>query len=380
MRVRRCSTLLIEPREVRGVDLAGVLAGGTGWSSAIQWIALTAHRDDEIILDDAMLRVLGKVSPRRWSARHELERQSSVEVIDRLLAHELLVPDGSVADEALRESHWVGLSAIAHRHLRWRHVDSSAIDRSMPLLEQLGEPPPPTRERVEAAKRLPLPAPAVQPHALESLVEQRTTCRNFDPLRHLDAGLLSTVLFRVYGARKVAVISDIAVLKKAAPSAGGLHPVEAYVLIRRVDGFQPGLYHYHPIDNALEPITELADADAADLALRFVACQHWFADAPVQVILAARFRRNFWKYRGHAKAYRAVVLDAGHLSQMQYLAATELGLAAFITAAVNEGDIEDAFGLDPMEEGILAVTGFGYRAGTMDHLEFDPLHAVWPAS
>jgi SagB-type dehydrogenase family enzyme len=98
----------------------------------------------------------------------------------------------------------------------------------------------------------------------------------------------------------------------------------------------------------------------------------------VQVVLAARFRRTFWKYRNHAKAWRAVVLDAGHLSQLQYLVATELGLAAFITAAVNEGDIEDAFGLDPMVEGVLAVTGFGYRATAMAELEFDPLHAVWP--
>ena len=31
--------------------------------------------------------------------------------------------------------------------------------------------------------------------------------------------------------------------------------------------------------------------------------------------MAPRWRRNFWKYRNHAKAYRALLLDAGHLSQ-----------------------------------------------------------------
>src|SRR3546814_4882794 len=56
-------------------------------------------------------------------------------------------------------------------------------------------------------------------------------------------------------------------------------------------------------------------AQAGALALRFVAGQHWFADAPMLVVLAARVRRNFWKYRNHPKAYRAIVLDAGHLSQ-----------------------------------------------------------------
>ena len=72
------------------------------------------------------------------------------------------------------------------------------------------------------------------------------------------------------------------------------------------------------------------------------------------------------------------MLDVGHLSQTLYLAATELGLAAFITAAINEVDIEEAFGLDPLEEGPLAVCGFGIRAAERSEVEFDPLHAVWP--
>ncbi|MGH8172991.1 MAG: nitroreductase family protein, partial [Rhodanobacteraceae bacterium] len=77
-------------------------------------------------------------------------------------------------------------------------------------------------------------------------------------------------------------------------------------------------------------------------------------------------------------AYRALILDVGHLSQAMYLAATELGLAAFITAAINEVDIEQAFGLDPLEAGPLAVCGFGIRAGERSEVEFDPLGAVWP--
>jgi SagB-type dehydrogenase family enzyme len=96
------------------------------------------------------------------------------------------------------------------------------------------------------------------------------------------------------------------------------------------------------------------------------------------VMPTSRFIRNFWKYRNHAKAYRALILDVGHLSQTLYLAATELGLAAFITAAVNEIDIENAFGLDPLEEGPLAVCGFGLRGPERNEVEFDPLNAVWP--
>ena len=122
----------------------------------------------------------------------------------------------------------------------------------------------------------------------------------------------------------------------------------------------------------------LGDDEATVLATRFVAAQTYFSVAPVLVIPASRFGRNFWKYRNHSKAYRALILDIGHLSQTLYLAATELGLGAFITAAVNEVDIEQAFGLDPLEEGPLAVCGFGYRGAERHEVEFDPNHAVWP--
>jgi putative peptide maturation dehydrogenase len=192
---------------------------------------------------------------------------------------------------------------------------------------------------------------------------------------------MSRILHRVFGAQATQpVTGDVAILKKTSPSAGGLHPTEAYLLIQRVDGVSPGLYHYHVGDHALEPL-RLVDADTAHaLAMQFLAHQDWFAAAHVIVILAPRFRRSFWKYREHAKVYRAVTLDVGHLSQTLQISATEFGLGAFVTAAINEIDIEQALELDPMQESPLAVCGFGWRAATRERMEFDPLRAVWPAT
>ena len=149
--------------------------------------------------------------------------------------------------------------------------------------------------------------------------------------------------------------------------------------IQNVVGIEPGLYFYGCVSHVLQPLKIMHSTDASRLAHTFVAQQRYFANAPVQVVLVTRFERNFWKYRNHAKAHRATILNAGHLSQTLYLAATELGLAAFITAAVNEGDIEDAFGFDPMQLGVVAVCGFGYRGDVREEIELDPLHAVWPA-
>jgi putative peptide maturation dehydrogenase len=209
--------------------------------------------------------------------------------------------------------------------------------------------------------------------AYEALLKRRVTCRNFDARRSLGLDDLAAVLYRAFGAFGSGQFGPgFRALKKGSPSGGGMHPVEAYVLARRVDGLAPGCYHYHPLAHALEPLELPVRADRLPaLSRRLVAGQRYLAAAPVLVVLAARFVRNQWKYRRHAKAYRVMVLDAGHLSQTFQLAATELGLGSFITAAINEVDCERAFGLDPMQEGVFAVLGVGHRSAKRRTLEFD---------
>ena len=123
-----------------------------------------------------------------------------------------------------------------------------------------------------------------------------------------------------------------------------------------------------------------SEFDIADFARRMVAGQHYFADAAVLLVVAVRFPRSFWKYRKHPKIYRAILIESGHASQNLYLAATELGLGAYVTAAINEIDIEAAFGLDPLLEGPIAVCGFGPRAHTRTTVELDPSERVWDAT
>jgi SagB-type dehydrogenase family enzyme len=75
-------------------------------------------------------------------------------------------------------------------------------------------------------------------------------------------------------------------------------------------------------------------------------------------VMTARFERSFWKYR-HPRGYAVVLMDAAHLSQTLYLVAGELGLGAFVSAAVNAGNIEDLLGLDGLGEGVVAACGVG---------------------
>lgn len=387
MQVRRCAVLWLEPRETASFELEVLLAGGTGVVSTMQWFAHAPQLPAPVEVDGDDVALLGSLSPSDWIEAAPLRERHGAGRVRTLLRAGLLIGRGKAwaeqcaTDEAFRTQYWYGLASVWHAASRWQGLDAAreVADEGMDTAEGLrgryGVPPPELHGRVEPAQRLPLPV--AEKTSLDELLDQRSTCRNFDTTVALSKDMFAAVLARAFGVRGgVHAADDFDVLKKTSPSGGALHPTEAYLIVQRVEGITPGLYHYHAGDHALEPLP--SPDDLAAFAKLAVAGQHWFADAPVLVVLAPRFARNFWKYRNHAKAYRVVILDIGHLSQTLYLSATELGLGAFITAAINEVDIEQAFGLTGYVDGPLAVCGFGARADTMVTSEFDPNRKVWP--
>lgn len=360
---------MFEPRERVEFSFESIASGGSGLQKKAEWVALIPHDDAETVVDAVEMEALGAISPSEWTAFEELQATHSPAVVDALLDKHLLIVEDSDADmydRKLRARHWRPASAVMHYASRWRGIGAKQNNEDLSdtlggqIADWLGPPPPLIRERADADARVRLPREAPSP--FEDLLRQRATCREFDSSRKLSLAQFAAVLFRVFGARAVdEPAPGIRLLKRNVPSAGGLHPTEAYLLVQNVDGIAPGLYHYHPIDHALEPIKAMSAEDAAAMANHFVSAQSYLANAHAIAVLASRFERTFWRYRNHTKAYRALILDIGHLSQTLYLAATELGLGAFVTAAVNEVDIEQAFELDPFEEGPLAVCGFGCR-------------------
>ncbi|WCD84270.1 hypothetical protein KPP03845_100592 [Streptomyces xanthophaeus] len=386
MRIRRCTVLFLEPREEVDFDLDSLLTGGAGLSRTRRWLALAAHLDAEVEVDAPHRELLGRLSPGEWQEADSLDAEESALLAELIDSGLVIADDGRRAahrerDEVLRAGHWWPPAAMMHRLARWEGLDSvsrmeaNEMTTAADLRRKLGPPPAHAFERKDASDRVPLPR--IDGNAFDAMLARRATCRNFDGERALPLALCAHMLQRVFAAQsQVRVDDDTVFLKKHTPSGGGLHPTEAYLIVQNVDGLAPGLYHYHAVDHVLERLPA-PDEPLEQFARRALAGQHWFCDAPVLAVLAPRYARSFWKYRHHAKAYRALVLDSGHLSQTLYLSATELGLGAFVTSAINEVDIEHGFGLDPLAEGPLAVCGFGWRAPEMTTGEFDPAQEVW---
>lgn len=384
MKLRRCTIVMFEPREEVQFDLQAILQGRAELATRSAWFAIAAHLDQPVAVSVAQRELLGGLSPRHW--QHASSLEDSQQVWQPLLDAGLLISDDEsyslhrLRDEALRDSHWWPLSALAHRHGRWEGVDSAAemhannLTTASGLRSQLGAPPPAVEPRPGHYE----PLPPVGRTDYDQLLERRTTCRNFDGQRSISRELLAQLLQRTVKAQAVVQVeADTEFLKKNVPSGGGLHATETYLLVQRVDDLQPGLYHYHPVQHALVALPRHCDRPLQEVANAMLSGQDWFADAAAHLVLVPRYARTYWKYRNHAKAYRALLLDVGHISQALYMAATERGMAAFVTAAINEGDTEAAFGLDGITQSPVAIVGVGWRGETLGTAEFDPNRLVW---
>jgi SagB-type dehydrogenase family enzyme len=234
------------------------------------------------------------------------------------------------------------------------------MDRSNWSLERLKAvlpktPPPKTLKTVKEAAKVSLPRRVFPDSEFVRVLMARKTHRRFSKQK-LPLETVSQLLSLVWGVRGYLHAPPFGkLLLKTSPSAGARHPGEVYVMALRVDGLRPGLYHYHPTYHRLEMIRAKATREKAWL---YCARQRFIKNAGALFLMTAVFRRTMWKYH-FPRAYRVVLLDAGHLCQTFCLVATWLGLAPFCTAALKDTLIEKDLGIDGIRESILYVAGVG---------------------
>ena len=223
------------------------------------------------------------------------------------------------------------------------------------------KPMPPPLKSYPNAEQIALPAPHSEGEFPRVLLERRTW-RQFskDALKLEDLATLLGLTFGVQSWMDIAGIGRVAL--KTSPSGGSRHPIEAYVLARCVKGLERGLYHYHAGNHRLELLHRGAPPRKVSSYLNG---QWWFDGASAAVLMTAVFARPQWKYPG-PRAYRIVLIDAGHLCQTFCLVATWLGLAPFCTMALADSKIERDLEIDGITESILYTAGVGGRLGDSD--------------
>jgi putative peptide maturation dehydrogenase len=364
------------------LDVEELLRGAVSLAPVRQLLGISALLGEPVDVTAADLELLGSIPGERWVEADEVDGASDERLV-ALATQGLLLSDEDGPpfdefrrrDEQLASGQWNVYAALYHGLTRWRDVEvrrpfgAEGPEELAEFVVEHGPPPPAFHVAAKGGLIRELPAPA-DGRPLFDVLERRRTTRAFDREAPVAEDELSTVLHHVFGCHgHVPVLDEIVALKRTSPSGGGLHPVEAYPLVLRVVGLEPGLYHYRAENHALQLLERMKTDEAERVADEFTCGQSYFASAAALFVLTARFYRSFWKYRKHQKAYSAVLMDVGHLSQTLYLVCAELGLGAFVTAAVNGANIEDRLGLEPFVEGAIAITGCGRPSPTGSPLE-----------
>ena len=275
--------------------------------------------------------------------------------VEALINHSAMVVAGSELarreEQYLSEWQWIIPTGMLHFCLEDAEFmsleESEAIQR-----ERIQTEPQPAlmlRNRDRGIPVIGLPAPATSHGLLEIMARRRTVRAAAAP--SIGLSQLSDCLFAGMGITGHTSNCVGRLPLGMTPSGGARNPYEAYVFARRVTGLEPGIYHYSAADHDLGLV-----GGALPEFSGLLGGQDWADEMPCLVVLVADFRRTMWKYRD-PNAYRVVLIEAGHIGPNIMLAATRHGLSACPTAALAQGRIRHALGLQHITEApIYAMT------------------------
>ena len=308
-------------------------------------------RDERLILDNYavgrsieaspfILRVLEQFNG--WRSREDYLGSVAPEVraIARQLINVLHRDRWLVRRDDARDSREVHLDAwgswnpaAGFFHAATKNTQFLDLDETIDALAEQSRtwPMPPAVKTYPGSEVIALPRRLPRAVFADTL-RNRRTWRRFgrQPIELSD---LSTLMQLTIGVQQwVTAEGEGRVPLKTSPSGGARHPVELYVLSRRVRAFPPGIYHYASDRHVLERIPESSDPPPFD---ELLPAQWWYREAAALVLFTAVFERTRWRYPA-PRAYRAVLIETGHICQTFCLTATWLGLAPFCSMAIAD--------------------------------------------
>lgn len=199
-----------------------------------------------------------------------------------------------------------------------------------------------------------LPEPAHRGLSVEEAILLRRSTRSYAS-EALAMDELSQILFAAQGI--TGSVGDRAL--RAAPSAGATYPFEVYFFVNRVEGLEPGIYHYIPKGHGVEVVRR---GDFADALSEACLGQSMPAEAACTVVLAAVAERTTDIYGERGLMY--VYMEAGHISENIYLQCASLGLAVVAVGAFYESEVDSLIGLDGEQETSVYVNCIGRKVAT----------------
>jgi SagB-type dehydrogenase family enzyme len=145
--------------------------------------------------------------------------------------------------------------------------------------------------------------------------------------------------------------------RRTAPSSGALYPIEIYPIVHNVEGIEPGVYHYAYREHALELVKP---GDVRAHVVEQGLGQEFLGQCGAVLFVTQILQRMRPRYQD--RSYRYGLLEAGHVGENGYLAATSMGLGACGVGAFMDDQMNALLGVDGTEEAVVYMLAVGHVA------------------
>jgi len=195
---------------------------------------------------------------------------------------------------------------------------------------------------------------------LKAIIENRRSNRSFDDSKISIKDLYSLLHYSYGITGKVQIADDGSYWgRRAVPSAGGLFPLEIYVLVQNGE-IENGLYHFRPDINALEFLKEgdfseeIKQCIVSDPAIDVD-----ILSGSALIIITSVFDRVLSKYL--ERGYRFIMIEVGAVGQSISLISEAIGLNSCYAGSFWDDELNAFIGVDGLSESVQAVIAIGKK-------------------
>ena len=185
------------------------------------------------------------------------------------------------------------------------------------------------------------------------VLRNRRSTRVYDNNYKISLDYISSILYQSYGI--TGFNQEWNTNARNAPSAGGLYPLELYVVILNAT-IENGIYHYNVIDNTLELICKGNFNDELNNYIQ-AAPYVELEEANCVIICTGMIERQSIKYG--ERAYRFMLQESGMVSLNISLIAEYLGVGSCILGGYHDDNINNLLKIDGVFETALSIITIG---------------------
>lgn len=186
--------------------------------------------------------------------------------------------------------------------------------------------------------------------SVEEAIFNRKSIRNYK-----DESLSLKQLSQLVWAGGGKTVDGITGATRSYPSAGGIYPLNIYIVVSGVEGLSKGIYKYNWQSHTIELVRK---GDFRSSLCRAALGQMAISRAPVSLVFTAVYSKTTRRYGMRGKI-RYVHMDLGHAAENVYLQAEALGLGTVAIGAFNDKEVGEVLGIEIDKEQPLYIMPVG---------------------